>query len=141
MISTYVLLNDGMETIGEIIRRIRTSKGWTQARLGREAGGLDGQTISNLENGTTKAPKAKNLEPLAVALGIDVKVLVDAPPTPPQSPTFSTPGPVAPTLQTFNEIASEAGTTPAGLVKYLRANIPKISGTAKQPMPKNKAKQ
>lgn len=57
------------ETIGDLIRRKRLEKGWTQTELA-ERTGLSQRTISGLETGTRKATRNAAFIPLMDALGI-----------------------------------------------------------------------
>ena len=57
--------NGGMDwkAIGRRARRLRQDKGWTQAQLGKRAGGVSANTIRGFEKGTlnTRWPKIKDI--------------------------------------------------------------------------------
>lgn len=40
-----------ISTVGDVMRIYRENRGWTQARLGRELGGMSRQKISDIERG------------------------------------------------------------------------------------------
>ena len=56
-------------TFGELIRRLRDERGWTQAQLSRESG-LTITCLSNLERGATKYPNPVTVAGLAAAFGL-----------------------------------------------------------------------
>jgi transcriptional regulator with XRE-family HTH domain len=58
------------DTFGELIRRLRGERRWTQERLAREAG-ITITCLSNLERGATKDPNTETIVGLAVAFGLD----------------------------------------------------------------------
>ena len=58
-----------MENIGEKLRRLRISKGWTFAEMGRQAG-LAPATITKTEDG--RIPNAYTLIQMADALGYEI---------------------------------------------------------------------
>lgn len=51
------------------MREARVSKGWSQDRLGVEAGGIGQNRISQIERGSAPPPKLKEAEGIAKALG------------------------------------------------------------------------
>jgi len=57
-------------SFGELIRRLRDERGWTQAQLSRESG-LTITCLSNIERGATREPNAVTITGLAVAFGLD----------------------------------------------------------------------
>jgi len=57
-----------LANIGELVRLLRTRVGWTQARLGDEAG-LTKSQISNYERGR-EVPTIHSLNKILVALGV-----------------------------------------------------------------------
>jgi len=54
---------------GDLIRRLRDERGWTQEQLAREAR-ITITCLSNLERGATKDPNAVTLAGLADAFGL-----------------------------------------------------------------------
>jgi transcriptional regulator with XRE-family HTH domain len=54
---------------GELIRRLRDERGWTQAQLSRESG-LTITCLSNIERGATKDPNTETVSGLAAAFGL-----------------------------------------------------------------------
>lgn len=61
--------------IGERIKRVRNSLGWTQAKLADEAG-VSQSTINTLEK-RTKRPDAYTLNQVAHALGVTNEYLLE----------------------------------------------------------------
>jgi|SRR5207248_2415033 len=70
--------NGGMDwkAIGRRARRLRQDKGWTQAQLGKRAGGVSANTIRGFEKGTlnTRWPKIKDI---VRALGTTIEALAE----------------------------------------------------------------
>lgn len=58
--------------IGEIIRRTRRQKGWSQSELGEKAG-LRQEAISKVENGS-KATRIENICDILTALGLELVI-------------------------------------------------------------------
>lgn len=56
-------------TVGELVRRAREARGWTQTDLAREAG-LRQTYISQVEGGEIALPREHNLDKLGMALGL-----------------------------------------------------------------------
>jgi len=63
--------------VSDILRKLRKAKGWTLRELDRRSG-ISNATISRIESGLS-APKPESLIALANALGVDPKILLDAP--------------------------------------------------------------
>ncbi len=63
--------------LGEIVRRERNKRQWTQEELGNKVG-VTGQQIHNIEKGLTQLPGPDTLGALARALGIAEAVLLRA---------------------------------------------------------------
>lgn len=59
------------------MRRLRQSKGWSQEEFAHEAG-LHRTYVSDLERGA-RNPTISVVDKLAVALGVNVRALLDAP--------------------------------------------------------------
>src|SRR5437667_10829310 len=55
--------------VGDLIRRLRGKRGWTQERLARQAG-ITITCLSNLERGATKDPNIETIAGLADAFGV-----------------------------------------------------------------------
>src|SRR6266511_3320605 len=55
--------------IGELIRQLRSERGWTQERLAREAH-ITITCLSNLERGATRDPNIETVAGLAAAFGL-----------------------------------------------------------------------
>ena len=62
-----------IQDIGAAIRKARLDRGWTQARLAREAG-LSRETLNLLENGLAKDLGVRKVLALFARLGLDVAV-------------------------------------------------------------------
>ena len=60
----------GPLTVGERVRSLRTGRGWSQGKLGREAG-LSQPTVANFERGRTTGGLALTISKLAKALNVD----------------------------------------------------------------------
>lgn len=62
---------EALDALGEVVHDLRRKKGWTQEKLGREAGYQSGAgvSISRLENGRLK-PTPERFEGIAKALGL-----------------------------------------------------------------------
>src|SRR4028119_2487433 len=58
-----------MPTLGDVIRKARHTKGWTQEKLAEEIGVNPGY-IGQIETGVVKLPSAGKLELLERALGV-----------------------------------------------------------------------
>lgn len=65
-------LSEGGETLGERVRRLRQSRGLTQAALGKLVG-MSQQTVHTIEQGDSQRPR--RLPELAQALGTSVDFL------------------------------------------------------------------
>ncbi len=70
-----MLLNLDMD-VGKELRSWRRGEGLSQAKLGQRIG-VDGQTISNLENGHTQGLKLTNAKKLSDLTGIPVERLAE----------------------------------------------------------------
>lgn len=66
-----------VESLGQMVKRIRESRGWSQARLASEAK-VGPHVIWGLETNRQREVKTKNIEPLASALGVPVEFVVNA---------------------------------------------------------------
>jgi transcriptional regulator with XRE-family HTH domain len=64
----------GIMEPGAIIKAARLKRGWSQAKLGKEAGGLSQPAIKKIEDGNTR--QTKFLPQIGAALGIPVDRLV-----------------------------------------------------------------
>src|SRR5229473_3064565 len=62
---------EALDALGQVVHDLRRKKGWTQEKLGREAGYQSGAgvSISRLENGRLK-PTPERFEGIAKALGL-----------------------------------------------------------------------
>lgn len=62
---------EALDALGQVVHDLRSKKGWTQEKLGREAGYQSGAgvSISRLENGRLK-PTPERFEGIAKALGL-----------------------------------------------------------------------
>src|SRR5690349_5333044 len=58
-----------MTMVGDLVKRARESRGWTQTDLAREAG-LRQTYISQVESGEIALPRDHNLDKLGAALGL-----------------------------------------------------------------------
>lgn len=67
--------------VGEVIKRAREQRGWTQNKLARQAG-VAQSLISRLEAGQRVRPSAQLLQPIAVALDLTLEDLLGTPSTP-----------------------------------------------------------
>jgi transcriptional regulator with XRE-family HTH domain len=67
---TTVLVPDSLWTIGDVVRKLRDGKGWTQADLAREAS-LDITAVNRLEKRSEKSEQ-RTIYRVANALGISV---------------------------------------------------------------------
>ena len=65
-------------TIGKKVQWFRNKRGWTQEELGRRAG-LSGSRVASIEAIRTTPRKLEDLESVADALGVEVKVLTANP--------------------------------------------------------------
>lgn len=82
--------------IGDVIRRLRIERGWTQAELAERLG-IEPATVSGYERGT-RTPDAKMLKKIAEAFGVHPGVLFEdeevtptkLPPTVKEIPLFDT---------------------------------------------------
>ncbi|MFC1845806.1 helix-turn-helix domain-containing protein [Chloroflexota bacterium] len=63
-----------MANIGDVLRRLRAERDWTQKQLS-QASGLSQTDIARIENGVTKRPSAKTVGRLSRALGIEIEEL------------------------------------------------------------------
>jgi transcriptional regulator with XRE-family HTH domain len=72
--STYGCSILVMPTLGEVIKKLRKERHWSQDKLGALAG-VNGQTISNIETGTVSEPQGEKLEGIAKALGTTVQAI------------------------------------------------------------------
>jgi len=63
-----------MANIGDVVRRLRAERDWTQKQLS-EASGLSQTDIARIENGVTRRPSAKTVGRLSRALGIEIEDL------------------------------------------------------------------
>jgi transcriptional regulator with XRE-family HTH domain len=71
----YTVAEVNNETMGEIVRRERERRGWTQAALAARVG-VQAQTILNLENGKTRTLKLGKLPALAEALELPLAQVI-----------------------------------------------------------------
>jgi transcriptional regulator with XRE-family HTH domain len=71
----YTVAEVDNETMGEIVRRERERRGWTQAALAARVG-VQAQTILNLENGKTRTLKLGKLPALAGALELPLDRII-----------------------------------------------------------------
>jgi transcriptional regulator with XRE-family HTH domain len=72
----------GMVGLGERLRRMRESRGWSRYRLALLSG-LTGEGIGKLEEGESADPRLSTLVKLAGAFGVKVcELLPEAPPSP-----------------------------------------------------------
>ena len=63
-----------MANIGDVLRRLRAERDWTQKQLS-QASGLSQTDIARIENGVTKKPSAKTVGRLSRAFGIEIEEL------------------------------------------------------------------
>lgn len=85
--------------IGDVVRRLREQRGWTQKELAKRMGNVEQNTISAIELGRTGIPGPATLHALADTLGIselDLLRLTGHIRTPPD------PNEIAPELQSIN---------------------------------------
>jgi len=69
---------------GDRLKLARERAGLSMAELARNAGGISGSAISQLEAGTSKGARPENLAALARALGVDMYWLATGEPNPVQ---------------------------------------------------------
>jgi len=65
-----------MENFGEVIRRERTARGWSQQRLANEAG-LNRSHVTTIEGGSIDMPQLKTVQALARAFGVLPQQLIE----------------------------------------------------------------
>lgn len=65
-----------METFGEVVRRERVSRGWSQQRLANEAG-LNRSHLTTIEGGGIGMPRFETIQALAKAFGMVPRELID----------------------------------------------------------------
>lgn len=75
------------DLMGQVLRRWRNRHGWTQARLGEEAG-VRQETISRVENGSP-GTELNTVLRLCAAMGVELTVAPKPGRTPPQPPFVS----------------------------------------------------
>ncbi len=63
------------ETLRQLVKRVRESKGWSQRKLAKEIG-VETHSVWNLETGRTIIPR--EIDKWAVALGLPVSELIEA---------------------------------------------------------------
>lgn len=60
--------------VGDVVRKLRLERGWTQTDLGDAAGGIRKMTIVNIE-ANSGDPRQSTLQALATALGVTLEEL------------------------------------------------------------------
>lgn len=90
MIATDIAVCDtpGVFNVGDVVRKMRKAKGWSQEELGQRAGGINKETIYRIELGGN--PRLDTLFKIAEALGVSPERLF------PQLAQFETGGDIAP---------------------------------------------
>lgn len=58
------------------LKEMREEKGWSQARLAKEAGLRSSMTVTRLEAGFTENPRLANVVKIALVLGVAVEDLL-----------------------------------------------------------------
>lgn len=61
--------------LGDVVRKLRDAKGWSQTQLGKKAGGMNKNTIVRLENDGPLAVDTKTIDRVARALGLSISDL------------------------------------------------------------------
>lgn len=74
MCRTSILVNYGLMSLSDNVKRIRRDRGMSQGALAAKAG-LSQQLISQIERGVNRSMTADNLASLARALGVQVTEL------------------------------------------------------------------
>ena len=60
--------NDAVFKVGDVVRRLRKDRGWTQDELAQKAGGINKETINRIEAGSDV--RLNTLLKVAEALGV-----------------------------------------------------------------------
>lgn len=115
------------ETIGSRIKRLREERGWSQRKLGLKAE-TSGSYLSMLEAGLIPSPTVRQLEKLAVALGVPIEellggqaeYLVDDVPVMPPDPMLEG---IQVNLSTIRDLAPQELQTVARIVAAIREQV------------------
>ena len=68
--------NRRMETFGEVVRRERNARGWSQQHLANEAG-LSRSHVTTIEGGKIEMPQYDTVQAIARALGMLPRELIE----------------------------------------------------------------